>query len=121
MNLIQQNNTEHYASLKMVEDFKKSGGKVVTALPGKASIITSKIKTRKQREVEPRSFLAATKLFKKHLKAAKSLSSDDVITLTGYERSTIFRVAKELEQDGFIVRTKGKKANNFTAFEWVGN
>ena len=115
---IRKNNAEHYAGLKMVEEFKKAGGKVVKSLLVKAK--SGKIKTSKQRKVEPRSFLDATKSFKKHLKANKSLSSDDVITLTGYERTTIFRVTKELVQDGFITRVKGKKADSFTVFEWVG-
>lgn len=115
---IESANKAHAEALAQVAAFKKSGGKVK-----QGPVLIRKIEKgtiNKKSAIErnkSKSMADAKKQFVEALEKHGQLTSNELVDYTGYEKSTVFNAAKELEGKGKIKRVKGKKTTDLTSFK----
>lgn len=119
-NSIKEANQAHECSQAVVDKFIASGGKV-----NKAPVTTRNIKkgTINKKSMIKRklskSMADAKKRFLDALETHGALTSNELVDCTGYEKSTVFNAAKELENKKIIKRVKGKKPTDLTVFKLI--
>jgi len=109
----ERGNAEHKA-------FINSGGKVITEMP---------VKKKKKRTINMKSApkcLAGMegkpniKKVEYVIKKYKEITTTEITSYTGMDKSEVFRCARLMQNDGVITRETAKGMGAVTVFKWIG-
>lgn len=112
---IEQANELHYEALAKVAAFVKSDGKIITKFKVKHKLPKGTI-NKKSREKPDNTLMTSAKKFERVMNAYMSLTSLEVINLTGLDSAVMFRAARKCEDAGLITRVTGKGMGGLTTF-----
>ncbi|MCP5005767.1 MAG: MarR family transcriptional regulator [Planctomycetes bacterium] len=118
--IIKDNNNEFERGNAEYEAFINSGGKVVTEMP---------VKKKKKRTINMKSApkcLAGMegkpniKKVEYVIKKYKEITTTEITSYTGMDKSEVFRCARLMQNDGVITRETAKGMGAVTVFKWIG-
>jgi uncharacterized membrane protein len=115
-----ESNKAHEEALKVVENYLAASpkNKIITELKAKGKAVKGAInRPTPEKHNKTKSFANAEKLLLSALKKFGKLTSNELVRITGYEKSTLFNVAKSLEKNKRIKRIKGKTPTELTGFK----
>ena len=118
--IIKDNNNEFERGNAEYEAFINSGGKVITEMP---------VKKKKKRTINMKSApkcLAGMedkpniKKVEYVIKKYKEITTTEITSYTGMDKSEVFRCARLMQNDGVITRETAKGMGAVTVFKWIG-
>ena len=119
-NITDENTAEHKRCNAQAEAYIKGGGKVITEIP---------VKKKKKRTINMKSApkcLAGMegkpniKKVEYVIKKYKEITTTEITSYTGMDKSEVFRCARLMQNDGVITRETAKGMGAVTVFKWVG-
>ena len=118
--IIKDNNNEFNRGNAEYEAFINGGGKVITEIP---------VKKKKKRTINMKSApkcLAGMedkpniKKVEYVIKKYKEITTTEITSYTGMDKSEVFRCARLMQNNGVITRETAKGMGAVTVFKWIG-
>ncbi len=118
--IIKDNNNEFERGNAEYEAFINSGGKVVTEMPvkkKKKGSINLKSAPKYHSAFEGMANIGKVEWL---IKRYKEITTTEITSYTGMDRSEVFRCARLMQNDGVITRETAKGMGAVTVFKWIG-